>query len=466
MFTQMKAIFMQYDTEIAVVVILIFTLTFTIKNWQRGTANPAYPSILITLGIGFTFLGIAMGLTDFQIDNPTESLPILIGGIKTAFWGSLTGVVCSLLLRLVSSLLIRNDKTDQIEEFYQNQKQITQDLKKIQIEQVKIAQSTNALNILVSQNDSLIKTLQNIHTDQKAQHEKLINTIDNLGAHLGNTSKQNMTEFFTKISNDLNELKEEFSQFAEKQRQSMIEIFMQSLTESIEKFNQQLTQSLGDNFKELNQAMLRLNEWQQAYKEQVEHQTQAYSVSRDQMISVQQHFTEFLQQTQDEFPKILTDIEQLMITLDQRNIEYNQKILQFYSDLGRKMIEFDQLHASFTHILEQINAIAKHTESTLQAGQSWQESLDKSIQSWQMALDNNIRDIQGRLNDGLAIIRDNLQSTHNQSLEDLARQLGSLSQKFANDYTPITRNLESILKALDTRQIQNQNYQSSQNNHF
>lgn len=56
------------------------------------------PSIIQTLGVLGTFLGISIGLWYFNPDNLDQSIPLLLSGLKTAFLTSLIGMVGSLLL--------------------------------------------------------------------------------------------------------------------------------------------------------------------------------------------------------------------------------------------------------------------------------------------------------------------------------------------------------------------------------
>lgn len=71
----------------------------------------AYPSIVSTLGVFGTFLGITIGLAGFDVNDLTRSIPILLGGLKTAFYTSLCGMGGSLLLRHLCTD-IKFDKED------------------------------------------------------------------------------------------------------------------------------------------------------------------------------------------------------------------------------------------------------------------------------------------------------------------------------------------------------------------
>jgi hypothetical protein len=57
------------------------------------------PTILTTTGIFATFLGIALGLAEFDTANVQASVPALLAGLKTAFWASVAGVCGALSLK-------------------------------------------------------------------------------------------------------------------------------------------------------------------------------------------------------------------------------------------------------------------------------------------------------------------------------------------------------------------------------
>ena len=62
------------------------------------------PSIFTTGGIFFTFVGIAEGLFSFDVAKIEDSVPLLLGGLKTAFLASVVGVFIALSIKLRSVL--------------------------------------------------------------------------------------------------------------------------------------------------------------------------------------------------------------------------------------------------------------------------------------------------------------------------------------------------------------------------
>ena len=77
--------------------ISIIAIYFHFKYSEKAVAYG--PTILTTTGIFATFIGIAAGLSKFDTANIQASVPDLLSGLKTAFWGSVFGVGWALSLK-------------------------------------------------------------------------------------------------------------------------------------------------------------------------------------------------------------------------------------------------------------------------------------------------------------------------------------------------------------------------------
>lgn len=74
------------------------------RNWMEQL-----PSLISTLGVIGTFVGITIGLLAFDPNNLDKSIPELLEGLKTAFFTSLFGMVGSIILnRELSNKLAEN----------------------------------------------------------------------------------------------------------------------------------------------------------------------------------------------------------------------------------------------------------------------------------------------------------------------------------------------------------------------
>lgn len=74
------------------------------------------PSIISTLGVLGTFAGITKGLVTFDTTDLDSSIPLLLDGLKTAFFTSLSGMILSLILsRIVARKFEKEESGSEIE---------------------------------------------------------------------------------------------------------------------------------------------------------------------------------------------------------------------------------------------------------------------------------------------------------------------------------------------------------------
>ena len=108
MFTSVKEIMHAFYDPIFQIVspetalFLIIISAFTFQFHYKFNAKTVYsaPAVLTTLGILGTFVGIALGLSNFNVNDVQHSVPELIDGIKTAVWASAWGVFCALTVKI------------------------------------------------------------------------------------------------------------------------------------------------------------------------------------------------------------------------------------------------------------------------------------------------------------------------------------------------------------------------------
>ncbi len=96
-----------YLTILISIVIGILFLFFLVNPTRRTVASA--PSILTSIGIFGTFLGIAIGLMNFDPNNVIAGVPLFLSGIKMAFWSSVVGIFAALLHRIKFSLYPYDD---------------------------------------------------------------------------------------------------------------------------------------------------------------------------------------------------------------------------------------------------------------------------------------------------------------------------------------------------------------------
>ena len=92
---------LDFHTIFTVIAVLIILSFFAYYLSKFTPDNAVYsPTILTTLGIFFTFFGIALGLWNFDSKNIEASIPSLLASLRTAFWASVVGVGGAVVIKL------------------------------------------------------------------------------------------------------------------------------------------------------------------------------------------------------------------------------------------------------------------------------------------------------------------------------------------------------------------------------
>ncbi|MCL1123395.1 hypothetical protein [Shewanella surugensis] len=212
------------------------------------------PTLLTTMGIFGTFFGIVLGLLAFNQLDIEASIPPLLDGLKTAFITSLAGIFSSLVFKVLSTFSFLQPKKAKVSVSQATPEAIL-DAMQAQVSEIK--QLKDAL--VGNEESTLFGQLKILRGD--------IN--DNAKFSLKNTQEQavNQQAVFEGFSEKL-WLK--LQDFADTLSKSATEQVIEALKQVINDFNHNLTEQFGDNFKQLNEAVHKLVDWQENYKNQLE----------------------------------------------------------------------------------------------------------------------------------------------------------------------------------------------------
>ncbi|WP_027021648.1 MotA/TolQ/ExbB proton channel family protein [Conchiformibius steedae] len=291
---------------------LILIVVFSSSIWKTYNGKQtkftqAAPTLLTSIGIFGTFFGIVLSLLDFDgIDNIKQQLNVIISGMQTAFVTSVTGLGLSVLLKVISLFQSDGDSDDDIgsEELIEKFIKQADNTEKMALLLNKLARS------IVQDNENSIlgqvRLLRVQLIDKQINNQKLLETqVESLQKIFDWTQQSykekqqfeeklwvamaNITESLQKIFDWTQQSYKEKQQFEEKlwvEMANITETLAKSATETIIKalkdvisdFNQNLTEQFGENFKELNQAVFKLVEWQENYKHQLLDMTEQYKL--------------------------------------------------------------------------------------------------------------------------------------------------------------------------------------------
>lgn len=201
------------------------------------------PSVLTSLGILGTFVGIVIGLLDFNHENVEGSIGNLLGGLKTAFTTSLVGMLLSIVLKGLDTWKFApmRDQAETPDEV--GPSHIYQRL-------------TRQIEVL----ESLERSISGTEEGTLVGQQKLLRA--DLADFRGSLLRQHQgfeEKLFAEMRN-----------FAELLSKSATEQVIEALRQVIQDFNKHLVEQFGDNFKALDAAVQKMVVWQDEYKGHIE----------------------------------------------------------------------------------------------------------------------------------------------------------------------------------------------------
>ncbi len=311
---------------------IVFTLlmlalaVWDLKSFSSNN-HKDFKSLIMSIGILGTFAGIFVGLLGFNTHDLLSSVPMLLDGLKTAFYTSIVGMGLAIALSIYQkgrSNAVENDELDFI------------------------ATQAHKFDELLH-----LRELTHMSTSLHDIKNELTKKED---------FEKDLKQMLKDIDISLHKALETLASGASKELIKALEIV-------ISDFNTNLKEQFGENFKQLNEATHNMLTWQDNYKEQIIDNTNAMQAMRKTLQDAQ----DSMQQATE---SILANKENLM-----QIQHYNEQNHTIQERLLQALQSLNTLEQSFE---EKLQAVASLKDSSLEALQGSKDF----IQSLQHAKEN------------------------------------------------------------------------------
>jgi hypothetical protein len=282
----------------------LFSIYYIFRLWTLkkviAYVYESIPTVFTTLGVLGTFVGIYFGLQKFDVNKITESIPPLLEGMKTAFTTSIWGIVLSLIFGKISQIVLHS-----VEQ--KAPPKPTDELAALQEMTVVLKDSKEQSNInfqtlnksLIGETDDSISTqfvkLRNQFTEIQNKYDKQNQTLEKVQLALGGGGETSLLTQIQKLRAEQNEysketkknvdwiiesmnknndlIRQKFDEFSELLAKNNTEALVEVMKKATEEFNSQMSalieKLVQENFKELNNSVQRMNQWQLENKDMI-----------------------------------------------------------------------------------------------------------------------------------------------------------------------------------------------------
>lgn len=475
---------------------IFYTIMFIIAILSKYhyKKRELYVNLLAAIGMVGTFLGICIALQNFDSTNITNSVPELLKGMKTAFYTSLVGTGSSVILKIIYGT--KGTKVEPIEqEFFANNKRLREQ------NDVLILLNREILNELKGQNIKL-QSIKDLNGSSFSYANSYLKSISESNSLIKNNFVSEMETIKTLLrisNNSLDILDKSFRTFKEKMAQENNQAFTEAIGACVKNLNKEMMEQLGENFNKFNEGMMRLVTWQDKYidiiKQTEDNQNKIVNTFTiiEEKLSLSSNSISSLAEKSDKIANICNCINDIIIKLNKSTEEadsseevltntikdltvLNNDLIEFKDLLGDvinntseankvlnttlldsekevKNIKEDltnyhnsikEIHSTFLQILN--TEFTESSKNIKELNNNLKKECINIVTNTATGMEITNKKFEEILNKHVENIQNELGKSLTSSLVSLGEELAALSEKFVDDYTPLTNKLREIVR--------------------
>lgn len=317
-----------------------------------------FKTVIVTLGVFGTFVGVLNALYGFNTADINASVPALLEGLKFAFVASVLGMGLSVTLSILEKF---GGHTDDETELF------------ISMEQ-KMASVDKKIGSLVATLESptvLVKQFGEMKTFLQTELLQINKSLDKALVQLATGATQEV---------------------------------IQALKNVIMEFNTNLQEQFGDNFKELNQACLKLVEWQRNYKVHID--------------GLEKHIKQIMD-AMEESADSARDI-----------VSRNKEVAEVCREVSGLIRTYDFQIKTLATYLESCKKLGDEAKEFLTTTEHAFKQSAQNMTSFSDAIENSV----SKQSESLAVLTKEIENQVPKALGELEDVLTKLTNQFASDY--------------------------------
>ena len=389
--------------------VLALGLFFHLFRYSSKTAEVA-PAILTSIGIFGTFLGVALGLWHFDTADIQGSVPRLMDGLKTAFWTSIAGLFAALTLKIRAAV-------------EQAGRRAASQHRAATIDDLDLSLQALVKQLHDGSEQSLRTELTKQHQSSQRRFDQLVDVLTNYQQKMADANAKALVEAIRAVMNE---------------------------------FNTKINEQYGENFRQLNESVVAMLEWQQTYRTQLDDLISEQERSSNLMKEASNSF-EYMVRNANAFNGISESLQELLTGLETQR-------MNIHSQLGSLADMVNNAAEGLPKLEERLSVLTQGMSDAVQSQQRWateelsqtQKELTSQLHSMmlesqeqllaqQQQSQQHMQKLGERLERQVAQLDTGMEEELNNALRAFGLQLTALSEKFVSDYSPLTDKLTELV---------------------
>jgi len=419
----LESLLRAFDTNIVNSVILItMAVVFGLGLWFTKKAQQVefvqyVPTLLTTMGIFGTFLGIVLGLLEFNQLDIEASIPPLLEGLKTAFITSLAGILLSLVFKTLSTFSFL--KPRQVEESIS----LATPEAILGAMQAQVTETKTLKDAIVGNEEStLFGQLKILRGDINDNAKISVKNAQDQATQ----QQENFEAFSEKLWLKLQD-------FADTLSKSATEQVIEALKQVITDFNNNLTEQFGENFKQLNEAVHKLVDWQENYRVQLEQMQLQYAQGVESITATESSVAHISEQSKV-IPESMNELKGVMEVNKHQlaELERHLEAFKLMRDEAVKAVPEirEQVQNTVNDISAAVSTASEHYKSLLTESDDYikahVQTSNELLEKFASETEKGINSVGTRLTESSELISKNIDTAANEFTDNTARTNQSL----------------------------------------
>ncbi|MFD2111036.1 MotA/TolQ/ExbB proton channel family protein [Thiorhodococcus fuscus] len=413
------------------------------------------PTLLTSLGILGTFVGIVVGLMHFDPQNIDGSIANLLDGLKTAFITSLVGMGSAIFFKILITTPLLSSKREQEDISGAGPEDILRALldQNSHFDQLRVA-------ISGAEETSLVGQLKLLRTDQTDHHKESLRHLDDFRTAVSGTEETSLVGQFKllrsdehdrhketmhaikedrdRLDNFAQKLWEELDEFAEMLSKSATEQMMNALKEVIADFNKNLTEQFGENFKALDASVQKLVQWQENYQAQLEQMSAQYAQAVEAITKTEASVAHISDESQ-QIPVAMEKLKAVLL-VNQHQLSELKNHLEAFRDMRDKAVEAvpqirEQVEQTVKDVAASVQAASTHYTTLLDRSERYIQAHDEKTHAFLEKLVQTADEGIGKVKLGLESSANDVKAAISTSADALAKDVKSLLADTTSEVT-------------------------------